>query len=351
LGVSDIRKIFIIVILILIIAAGLFIFNTFSSQISSGSNDENTINITFTGDVMLGRDVDDSLRQNPHPFAGIINLTNGTDLTVINLETPLTLSTDQTAKKDITVKTDPQFTYLLRDAGIDVASLANNHVMDFGQSGFNDTLVNLQQNGIKYVGAGNNVQEAFKPLIITIKGKKIAIIAASEFTSSKIPSASETSPGFAAITRNRLKAAIAEAKAAGADYIICELHYGAEYNHTPTEFQQNISHMCIDQGAYMVIGHHSHVPQTIENYKGKLIFYSLGNCVFDQPFPETKKSMIVVLNIIGEQPQVQIYPIDIVNNYPELMGVNNGTAFLQELQSYSVNVTIDIKDGLGVIKI
>jgi gamma-polyglutamate biosynthesis protein CapA len=352
LGVYKIRKIYIIGILaIILIVAGVIIFNpTSSSLIPNGSNNENTINITFTGDVMLGRDVDDSLRANPHPFAGIISLLNGTDLTVINLETPLTYSNDKTANKDITVKTDPQFTYLLSDAGIDVVSLANNHVMDFGMSGFLDTLTNLQENGIKYVGAGNNVEEAYKPLIITIKGKKIALIAASEFSSTKIPSASETSPGFAAITYNRVKAAIDEAKDEGADYIICEFHFGDEYNHTPTEFQKNLSHMCIDRGAFMVVGHHSHVPQTVENYKGKLIFYSLGNCVFDQPFPETQKSMVIVLNITDEGSLVQIYPINLVNNYPVLMGQNNATAFLQDLQSYSINVTIDIQNGLGIVK-
>jgi len=335
----------------IVAGAGIFIFtNSFSSTLGQTSHSAQAINITFTGDVMLARGVETTISKNPHPFAGIIHLMNDTDLTVINLETPLTTSNDQAPYKDITLKTNPEYTYMLKDAGIDVACLANNHIMDYGQSGFLDTLDNLQKYGIKYAGAGNNIQEAYTPLILEIKGKKIAIIDASEFTSVSIPPATETSPGFAPISWNHIKTAMDNAKAAGADYIICEFHFGEEYKHTPNEFQKELSHKCIDYGAYMVVGHHSHMPQTIENYKGKLIFYSMGNCVFDQPFPETKSSMVMVLNLDEGQPYVQIYPIYIGDSFPELMNETNASSFLSDLQSWSVNVTIDNQDGVGIIK-
>ncbi|HHW05751.1 MAG TPA: CapA family protein [Methanothermobacter sp.] len=308
---------------------------------------EESINITFTGDVMLGRNVDPILHEDPQPFRNVINLTNGTDLTIINLESPITNSTDP-RDKIITFKADPQFTKSLKDAGVDVACLANNHIMDFKETGLNDTIKNLKANNIKYVGAGPNITEAYKPLIIEVKGKKIAIIQASEFADEYyMPPATQNRPGFAPISWEHIKAAIDDAKNAGADYIICEFHYGNEYRYTPNEVQKDI-YKCIDEGAFIVVGHHPHVPGGIEKYKGHFIFYSLGNCVFDMQNPETKRSMIIVVTIKGNSSIIHIYPINIIGCYPQLMDVDDANAFLEELESYS-NVEIQTKNGIGII--
>ncbi|WP_455241028.1 CapA family protein [Methanothermobacter tenebrarum] len=341
------RKNIIIVFVVLLIIALLY-FNVTNPK-DKVSEPEKPINITFTGDVMLGRNVNAVLYDDPQPFKNVINLTNGTDLTVINLESPITTSTNQRDKL-ITFKADPQFTKLLKDAGVDVACLANNHIMDYGEEGLNDTIKNLEASGIMYVGAGPNITEAYKPLIIDVKGKKIAIIQASEFADEHyMPPATKNRPGFAPISWDHIKSAIDNAKKAGADYIICEFHYGNEYRHTPNELQKNISHKCIDEGAFMVIGHHPHVSGSIEEYKGHLIFYSLGNCVFDMQNPETKRSMIIIVTIKGNSSIVHIYPINIIGYYPYLMDVENANTFLEELESYS-NVKIQIKDGIGIIK-
>jgi len=313
------------------------------------SEPEKPINITFTGDVMLGRNVNPVLYEDPQPFKGVINLTNNTDLTVINLESPITNSTNPRDKL-ITFKADPKFTKSLKEAGVDVACLANNHIMDYGEKGLNDTIQNLKAAGIMYVGAGPNITEAYKPLIIDIKGKRIAIIQASEFADEYyMPPATKNRPGFAPISWEHIKSAIDDAKKAGADYIICEFHYGNEYRYTPNELQKDISHKCIDEGAFMVVGHHPHVPGSIEKYKGRLIFYSLGNCVFDMQNPETKRSMIIVVTIKDNSSTVHIYPINIIGYYPQLMDVDDANAFLKELEYYS-NVEIQSKNGVGIIK-
>lgn len=338
----------IIIVAVVFLIIGLSYFSPLNPT-DQVSEPEKPINVTFTGDVMLGRNVNPVLYEDPQPFRNVINLTNGTDLTVINLESPITNSTNPRDKL-ITFKADPQFTKSLKDAGVDVACLANNHIMDYREEGLNDTIKNLKATGIMYVGAGPNITEAYKPLIINIKGKRIAIIQASEFADEYyMPPATRNRPGFAPISWDHIKSAIDNAKKAGADYIICEFHYGNEYRYTPNELQKNISHKCIDEGAFMVVGHHPHVPGGIEEYKGHLIFYSLGNCVFDMQNPETRRSMIIVVTIRGNSSIVHIYPINIIGYYPQLMDVDDANAFLDELEYYS-NVEIQSKNGVGMIK-
>jgi len=276
----------------------MYFINIFTVNSLIGSNDNSDIvNITFTGDVMMGRAVDNSIKENSDVFAGISNLIKNSDLTVINLENPLTIS-NQGINKEILLKANPNYTNIIKEADIDLVSLSNNHIMDFGTIGLNDTLNNLKNNNIKYVGAGNNITDSNKPVYFTVKGKKIAFISASEFDGQNSPGATQNIPGFTPLAWNYLKQAMDEAKSQNADYIICIFHFGEEYTHHPSEFQEEISHKAIDYGAYAVIGNHPHVTQSIENYKGKLICYSLGNCVFDQILPETNESIIVVLNIM-----------------------------------------------------
>jgi len=343
------RKMKIIILgVVVILILGPLAFN-FTNREYKVSEPGETINITFTGDVMLGRNVNSVLYEEPQPFKKVINLTNGTDLTVINLESPITDSANPRDKL-ITFKADPQFTKSLKDAGVDVACLANNHIMDYGEEGLNDTIKNLEANDIMYVGAGPNITEAYKPLTIDIKGKRIAIIQASEFADEYyMPPATKNRPGFAPISWDHIKSAIEDAKNAKADYIICEFHYGNEYRHIPNELQSNISHKCIDEGAFMVVGHHPHVPGSIEKYKDHLVFYSLGNCVFDMQNPETKKSMIIVVTIKGNNSIVHIYPINLIGYYPHPMDVDDANTFLDELESYS-NVEIQNQNGVGIIE-
>ena len=319
-----------------------------NSVFDSSINPDN-VNITFTGDVMMGRGVDKHIKENRNVFAGIINLTKSSDLTVINLESPLTDSNDG-INKEILLKTNPSYTNIIKEAGIDLATLANNHIVDYGTTGLFDTMNNLKNNGIDYVGAGANIVDSNKPVYYTIKDKKIAVISASEFDGPNCPAATQNTAGFTPLTSNYLKQAIDEAKIQNADYIICNFHFGQEYVNTASEFQKKMAYEAIDQGAYAVIGNHPHVTQSIENYKGKLICYSLGNTVFDQVLPGTKESIIVVLNINNNTPSLEIYPMKIVGTYPQLMNTEESKNYLDKVQSYSTNVTIENKDtGIGII--
>ena len=149
------------------------------------------------------------------------------------------------------------------------------------------------------------------------------------------------------ITLNIIKENLDEAKKQ-ADIVIVILHYGNEYSTSPNEYQQNISRKCIDAGADLVVGSHPHVLQRVESYRGKLIFYSLGNCVFDQSNPSPKDSMVVKFQDLNGNLTAIIYPLRITNSCPRFMDTQSAETFLKSIKVES-NVDIMIEDGKGII--
>jgi len=205
------------------------------------------------------------------------------------------------------------------------------------------------------MGAGENLQEALQPAYFNINGKKIAIINFIDlttfqgFSNSELPPATNNSPGFAPAEWNLVKNSIDTAKNQS-DIVVVLFHYGNEYSFSPNKYQTDLSRKCIDEGADMVVGAHPHVPQEIESYKGKLIFYSLGNCVFDQSNPITKDSMIVQLQIVNGNADVTVIPIHIVNSSPKIMDNSQANVFLNKINAES-NIKMDIENGRGILNV
>ena len=225
--------------------------------------------------------------------------------------------------------------------------------MDYGNKGLNDTINTLQNNGINYTGAGENLEQATKPVYLNIKGRKIAILnfmdnsSFTEFQPSELPGATINSSGYAPADWNIIKKRIDESKN-NSDVTVVVFHYGNEYSTTPNPSQINLSHKCIDEGADMVIGSHTHVIQEIESYKGKPIFYSLGNFVFDQSNPATHSSLMVEMDMVGNQTNIIVHPMILVGSIPCQMDNTSATALLEKLKSQtSLNMTID--DGKGIL--
>ncbi|MEM2320881.1 MAG: CapA family protein [Candidatus Bathyarchaeia archaeon] len=187
---------------------------------------------------------------------------------------------------------------MLREAGFNVVSFANNHALDCGFDGFYQTLTLLKKYDIKYVGAGSNIKEARSPVIVECRGIRIAFLAYASFFSVGDP-ATSYKPGIAVVRVDprfepphidlddlaEMQEDIKEAKTK-ADIVIVSHHWGADPSFTLTMHQKAIAHASIDAGADLVIGHHPHVLQGIEIYKGKIICYSLSNFIFD-PTPLT----------------------------------------------------------------
>ena len=159
--------------------------------------------------------------------------------------------------------------------GIDIVSLANNHTMDYGKEGLQSLIDLLRSANVKFCGAGMDIYEALAPIKIEIEGERWAFISFGWDIIESIP-ASVNKAGVAPLDNKIILKNVAQLNKEG--YKVCViLHWGYEYEKYPLPFQRKIAHELIDAGVEIIVGHHPHIPQGIEHYKGKLIAYSLGN--------------------------------------------------------------------------
>jgi hypothetical protein len=180
---------------------------------------------------------------------------------------------------------DPALLSGIARAGIDVASVASTHIGDGGPAGILQTIASLKKYGITPFGAGPNLAAARKPAIFDEGGVKVAILGY-DGISSRYYGATNTTIGDAPLKTAYFRADIAAARAAGAQVVIVFPHWGIEYTFGPSASQQRLARQMIDAGADLVIGNHPHWVQSVEIYKGKPIWYSLGNFTFDQSWSE-----------------------------------------------------------------
>jgi poly-gamma-glutamate synthesis protein (capsule biosynthesis protein) len=155
-------------------------------------------------------------------------------------------------------------------------NLANNHIMDYGEEAFDDTIKFLEENSIKYFGAGNKTNNFNNPCILEFGKKTIALFGYSCETTSAV-FGDESNNGSAFLDLEIIKTDLDNCDA---DFKIVQLHWGMEEIPYPTYKDTQKAHQIIDFGADMIIGHHAHIIQPVEEYKGKKIFYGIGNCIF-----------------------------------------------------------------------
>lgn len=210
-------------------------------------------------------------------FGDFIDVINKADYAITNLESPITASTAPILKSGPNIKGAIAGVKPLKEAGFDLVTLANNHILDFGETGVRDTISHCNKEGIATVGAGENVTAARKVFYKEIKGKKFAIINLAE---NEFCAATDTSYGANPIHLIKNHYDIAQAKKK-ADYVIVIAHGGREHYQLPTVSVRERYRFFIDSGADVVVGHHPHCYSGFETYHDKKIFYSLGNFVFD----------------------------------------------------------------------
>jgi Bacterial capsule synthesis protein PGA_cap len=180
---------------------------------------------------------------------------------------------------------DPALIAGIARAGIDVASVASTHIGDGGPKGILQTIASLKKYGITPFGAGPNLAAARRPAIFTEGGVKVAILGY-DGISSAYYGATASTIGDSPLVAKNVKEDIRAARAAGAQVVIAFPHWGIEYTFGPSPVQTRLAHIMIDAGADLVIGNHPHWVQSVEIYKGKPIWYSLGNFTFDQSWSE-----------------------------------------------------------------
>ena len=262
----------------------------------SASSSSTTITIAAVGDLLfdLGPRRLIAAQGGAAPLAKVASRLRSADLTIANLETPLSNRGAAVAGKPahLIFNGDPRGILSLTTAGVDLVSLANNHAMDHGQLALTDTLATLDKAKIGHAGAGMNTTAAWKPAIVTVKGRRIAYVAATE----NIPAHFLPTPTRGGVANgNDLTRLLATVRAAHkqADIVIVSVHWGVEQSYTPTARQKHDARALIDAGADVVLSHHPHVMQGIDTYKGKLIAYSLGNFLFPYKTGEGRKSFIL----------------------------------------------------------
>jgi hypothetical protein len=211
------------------------------------------------------------------------DLISGADLAIANFENP---APDRFSfhGSGTSFSANPAFIAALERAGIDWVSLANNHIGDQGRRGVLQTMANLDDHGIAHGGAGRTFADAHTATLIEVGGVTIGMLGYDAIAPSY--NATADLAGSARITKANLKRDIRAARKAGADVVIVFPHWGIEYRAKPVPSQETLGHAAIDAGADMVIGNHPHWAEGMEVYKGKPIWYALGNFVFDQTWSE-----------------------------------------------------------------
>lgn len=306
---------------------------------------EADITIFAVGDMMLSRHIEKvmSSKGNDYPFKQVCSTLKKGDIVFGNLESILS------DKDRLPFFKDKPYNFVvptvvsknLKNAGFNVLNLANNHAMDFGQSAITETRAALYREGIAAFGAGEDINEACKPSIITVKGLRFAFLGFGVAHSSLVYADLQRG-GIAPIRLDYIKKGIQTARSR-ADVVIVSVHWGKEYDSYPSQTQKKIAHQMIDWGADMVLGHHPHVLQGIEMYKSRPIAYSLGNFIFDQRGNGTDESIILVCNFRGKVlSSVQIVPLDRFGSYfPRVAEGKAKLAILDRLRKLSMPLNPD----------
>jgi len=239
-----------------------------------------TVKILFGGDFCPAGEIESSYLtdKNKSLFNDFIDVLNSVDYRIVNLECPLTDNNIPIQKTGPHLKASPDMVGLLKDIHIDMVTLANNHILDYGEKGLNDTVKICHKAGIRTIGAGKNSHEASESCLVPFDGFSISIInvCESEFSIAGKESAGANPFDFY-LTAKQIK----KAKEA-ASFVFVVYHGGNEHYNLPSPRLRKTFRFLADMGADAVIGHHTHSYSGIENYFGKPLVYSLGNFLFHE---------------------------------------------------------------------
>lgn len=243
-----------------------------------------SVTVTAVGDVFLGGLLSQDIEKYQNIFLSndIFKIFNSSDIRFCNLESPLCKLEDPPEPDKTILYAKPHSIDLLKMSQINIVSLANNHIMDFGWASLDETMRLLNNNGISCVGAGADLGEARVPSVIDVDKKKIAFLAYTwtppQFKEGSI-AATSNSPGVAPYNLKLIRNDVENIKD-DVDFLIVSLHWGEEYTRYPLPRIISDAHGIIDSGVDVILGSHPHVLQGYEKYHNGLIFYSLSNFLF-----------------------------------------------------------------------
>ena len=278
------------------------------------------VGLLFTGDVLLSRGVGRVIR-----YAGadrlfspsVDSLFATAQIVVANLECPATL-VGAPLNKRFVFRADPKVLPALRRHGITHLNLANNHSIDQGRDGLTDTYYNILEAGMTPIGYGTGDAEACRPLPLAAEPRPVYVLTSLRVMSENYvympsrpcvceASADRLCDSVRALRRREPRACV----------IVC-LHWGVEHTPHPTTEQRHEAHALIDAGADAIIGHHPHTAQDVEVYRGRPIFYSLGNFIFDLDRPLNNRALVARITVTADSLHHEAIPIRIKRCVPEV---------------------------------
>lgn len=317
-----------------------------------------SISFTSTGDLIFWREVGDYIDQNggASAMANISDFLAQADVTIANVESPLSKDeSEPITDKDVYIIGKPSAIESIENSGIDLASLANNHIMDYGKPALEDTLKALDGAGVLHAGAGLTENEAAKMAEMEVDGVSIAFFSWTDIVPDYFLAFGDE-PGVVSARMNMADACkrVSEAKATH-DIVIVAMHWGVEYEDYITDYlQSEPAHQLVDAGADVILGNHPHVIEGIEFYKGALIAYAHGNCVFWQKYDHTHESYLLSFDMTDEGVKnVVATPLYLDDKYgiPDFATGSQAQETLSRLEQISegMNTAFDIRDGKAYI--
>lgn len=307
-----------------------------------------SVTLAFVGDILPASTVGKLIEKNgvDYPFKLAKPLLESADIAAGNLEAPITTRGTPAQNKQFVFKGKPEYLKGLKDAGLDVVSLANNHTLDQGWEGLSDTMDALDDIKLKHMGSGADDQEAFEPVYFEHDGLSVAYIGVSNVVPDGTWKAGPDHPGVAeTYDTTRAVAAVKKAREL-ANIVVVMVHWGNERADTPKDAQFNVGHTLIDAGADLIIGSHPHVLQGFEAYKGKWIAYSLGNFIFTtkSEYSKTQDTGVLIATCTGDgKCKLKFDPMYAKASQPGPMEPEQAATLLARLNKVSYGASVDSK--------
>ena len=291
-----------------------------SLLLSVSAYSADTLNIIFTGDILLDRGVRRVINHHgvDHLFSdGIDSVFRSAQIVVGNLECPATKIESPVFKQYI-FRSEPEWLDTLRQHGITHLNLANNHSIDQGREGLLDTKQNIEEAGMVPIGAGASMQKAAEPVLLASSPRKVWLVPSLRLALENYSYLTDKPCVSQEPMDSLMQRVFQLRKADSTAVIIVSLHWGGEHTSKPVPRQRMEAHQLILSGADALICHHTHTLQTIETFRGKPIYYSIGNFIFDPTHPINAEACIVRLKITSDTINTETLPVQIRHCVPYL---------------------------------
>lgn len=275
---------------------------------------ESRFHLVAVGDIMLGGRATRPMREfgDDYPFRGVQPLLSRTPVVLGNLEGPLAKRASP-AERNFSYRVPPATAMAMRRAGVNVVTLANNHLVDCGRKGVLETLEAVESAGVIAIGAGRNTAEAHRGAVVDASGLKLGLLG---YYWNRRCAATATAPGSAMDPPDALRDDIAALRPR-VDRLVVTFHWGIPYEREPSPVDRDKARLAIDLGADAVVGHHPHIVQPFEVHRGKPIFYSVGNFTFGSG-NSRGEGLLLAFDFGFSRTRVAVYPLYVKNRDPRV---------------------------------